>query len=266
MIAALLAMGAALAIEPVLEPVGEGTINWTTLELLASARGRPQPGAMFNLETLEDDARGRLGPVMLSLARKVRIDRASTVGDVLARKDDLAWRVDDNLSLWEVYEVRYYTSGAVEIDGSLPLQGLVRPVLLDGAEGKERGGVVTGTTTGLVVDARGLDLRPAMAPRILGAGDAELYGVSTLTEAAASARGPAIYVHDPADVAAVRRAGGQPLFVRAEAVVDGTDVRLSPAEAAALREAAGVAPFLLRGNVVFVVGPAPEGVPAPPEP
>lgn len=254
-------IGLALAIDPVVEPVGEGTINWTTLELLAGARGRPTSGAMLNLETLEDDARGRLGPTMLELARKVRVDSTRTVGDLLAADDEIAVRIDDNLSLWEVYEVRYFTSGSVEIEGALPLQGLLRPALVRAAGGKERESPPTGSTSGLVVDARGLAVSPAVAPRILGP-DGVLYGLEVLTEASASSRSPVVYVTDPADVAASRRAGAQPVFVRAAEVVDGTDLRLGAEDAARVVEKASAAPFLLHGNVVIVVGPAAPAVPA----
>lgn len=256
-------VGRALALDPVVESLGEGSVNWTTLELLASATGKPQSGAMLNLETLEADARSRLGPTMLGLARKVRVDSKTLVGDLLEREDEIADRVDDNLSLWEVYEARYLTSGSVQIDGALPLSPLVRPALVRQAKGKERESPPTGSTSGLVVDARGLDLHPSLAPRVLGPDGSVLYGIEVITEAAASTRGPAVFVGDPADVAAVRRAGDQPVFVRAIGVVDGADVSVSAEDAAMVREKAGAAPFLLHANVVIVVGPAPARVPAP---
>lgn len=247
--------GQAFGLDPVIEPLEGGWVNWTTMEIVASATGHPQSGAMLNYETLEADARAQLGPRMLTLVREVRVDADQTVADLLERHDALADRLAGNFSLWDVFETRYYTSGKVEIDGSLALQEVFRPVLVAGAKGRDRGSPPTGPITGLVVDARGLEVKPAMAPRLLAADGAVLYGVASLTEAAASTRGPAAYVGDPADAIAVRRAGSQPLFVHATAVVQESDLVLTDADAAQVRARAAESPFLVQGSVVLVVRP-----------
>ncbi len=245
--------GLALGFDPVVEQLSEGRIDWTSLKLLASAEGVPSSGVLINLETLEGDARQRLGPRMLAMAREVRVTSTLTAGDLLDAKDAVADRIDDNLALWEVFEVRYYTSGGVEMEGELPLQAWLRPALVSLAAGKDRTAPPAAPTTGLVVDARGLDVSPAVAPQLLDASGAALYGIGSVTPLAASQRAPAVYVTDPADVAAARRAGAQPLFVRAVGVREGTDLVLDPADAGRLAQAAGDAPFLLQGNVVVVV-------------
>jgi hypothetical protein len=245
----------ALAFDPVVEELSEGRVDWTSLRLLAASEGVPSSGVLVNLETLEGDARQRLGPRMLAMARKVRVTSSLTAGDLLDARDAVADRIDDNLALWEVYEVRYYTSGGVAMEAALPLQSWLRPALVKLAQGKDRTAPPTAPTTGLIVDARGLALAPALAPRLLDAAGAELYGISSVTALAASQRAPAVFVTDPADLAAARRAGAQPLFVRAVSVSDEADLVLAEGDAARLREAAAEAPFLLQGNVVVVVGP-----------
>jgi hypothetical protein len=253
MIGALFSL--ALAFEPVIEELPEGRIDWTALRLLASADGVPSSGVIVNLETLEGDARQRLGPRMLAMARRVRVTGTVTAGDLLDAKDAVADRIDDNLAIWEVYEARYYVSGGVSLEGALPLQAWLRPALVSFATGKDRSSPATGAATGLVVDARGLDVKAALGPRILDERGGELYSIGTVTVLAASQRAPAIYVRDPADAAAARRAGAQPVFVRASAVSGVTDLVLPPADAERLRAAAADAPFLLAGNVVIVVDP-----------
>jgi hypothetical protein len=255
-IAALIAwIGSAAAFEPVVEELQGGRIDWTALRLLASSEGVPSSGVMVNLETLEGDARQRLGPRMLALARQVRVTSTMTAGDLLDGGDAVADRLDDNLALWEVEEVRYYTSGGVAMDGALPLHAWMRPALVHLAAGKDRSGPATVPITGLVIDARGLTVKPALAPKVEGAAGEVLYGAEAMTELSASQRAPVVYVTDPADIAAARRAGAQPVFVKAAAVKDGTDLVLDAADAARLTQAAAEAPFLLQGNVVVVVGP-----------
>lgn len=248
-------MTLAWAFEPVVEELDGGRVDWTAGRLLASAEGVHSTGAMSDVEAMEGSARQRLGPRMLELAREVRVASDLYAGDLLDATDPVADRLDANLALWEVFETRYFTSGALEMDGALPLQPWLRPALTARAKGKDRPGPAAGGATGLVIDARGLAVKPAVAPRVLDAGGGVLYALETLTVYAASLRGPAVYVTDPADPAGVRRAGETPLFLRAAAVKDGCDLQLSDADAAALRQAAETSPFLLNGQVVVVVSP-----------
>lgn len=249
-------LGLALAWEPVAEDLRGGVVNWTSGELLVSAAGTPHSGNMLTLETLEDDARSTIGPTMLALARRVRVDGVTTVGDLIAREDPLADALDETLSLWDVQESRYFTSGKVEVDGALLLQDLARPLFRERAKGTERpGGATVGAVSGVVVDARGLGAAPALLPRLRTAGGEVLYSVETLTQNAATTRGPVAYVADAADPVAARRAGAQPMWLRATAVADGCDLVLSDADAQALKDAAAASPFLLNGGVVLVVGP-----------
>ncbi|MES2638121.1 MAG: hypothetical protein V4850_01515 [Myxococcota bacterium] len=245
--------GMAWAFDPVMEELSDGRIDWTSLRLLAAAEGVPSSGVLVNLETLEGDARQRLGPRMLAMARKVRISADQTAADLLDAKDAVADRIDDNLMLWEVYEVRYYMSGGVEMEGALPLQSWLRPALVSLAKGKDRTTPATAPTSGLVIDARGLEVSPAMSPRLQGPSGDTLYSVATMTVLAASQRTPVVYVTDPADIAAGKRAGVQPLFVRAASVSASTDLVLDATDAARVAQAAADAPFLLQGNVVVVV-------------
>lgn len=251
----LLLLRSAWALDPVLEPLSDGNVDWTGLRLLAASEGVPSSGVMINLETLEGDARSRLGPRMLKLAREVRITSDRTAGDLLDARDPVADRIDDNLSLWEVYEVRYYASGGVQMEGALPLQSWLRPALVSLAKGVERTAPPTSPISGLVVDARGIEVDYALGPSLYDPQGAALYGIASLTALSASQRSPVVYVHDPADVAAARRAGAQPLFVRATAVRDGCDLVIDAADAGKLVAAAADAPFLLQGNVVIVVDP-----------
>lgn len=246
----------ALAFEPVVEELDGGKVDWTAMKLLASAEGERTTGAMTDVEALEGSARSKLGPLMLDLAKQVRVTSTQDAGDLLDAGDAVADRLDSNLAIWEVYEVRYYTSGGVAMDGALPIQPWLRPALTARATGKDRpGGAAAAAITGLLVDARGLAVKPAVAPRLLDPNGEALYAAETLTVHAASQRGPVVWVSDPADPVAVRRAGESPLIVRAAAVRDGCDLVLAAEDAAKVRDAAAGASFLLNGQVAVVVGP-----------
>lgn len=111
---------------------------------------------------------------------------------------------------------------------------------------------VEGNYTGLIIDARGLKVQPAMAPRILKADGTGRVDFSQLIE-----KGMASYYRDMGAARADSRAGSNPLVIRAIGVyrraVATTDVVISDADAAKLLAEDARAHFLKQMRVVFVV-------------
>lgn len=250
----ILLFAQALAVEPVLETLEDGAVDWTNFRLVVHATSHGTTGAMSNLEAAEGDARDELEPRFLRLARAVRVDRSRLAGELLDAADAVADRLESNLSTWEVFEARYLASGRVELDAALSLQTWLRPALVTFAHTPERPPRVGGAT-GLVIDARGLEVRCALAPEVFDEAGGHLYGVGDMTAFQVSQHGPVVYVRDPGDPAAARRAGELPVFVRASRVQDGTDLVLDAEGAAAARAAAEASDVFLHGKVVVVTGP-----------
>ncbi len=240
---------------PIVRALSAGTLNWTTMELCTEAAEANSSGSMAGYETLEGRARATLGPRMLNLAREVPIDATRSSGDLMGSTDAVADKLDANVSLWEVTEARYYTSGRVEVEVCLPVHPWLRPALTRMATGVDRSSPPTVPVTGLVVDARGLKVDPVIAPEIRDAGGALLYGAESMTSFAASQRPIAVYVSDPADPVAVRRAGEQPVIVPAASVSDRANLVLDAAASAIVHKAMESAGFLQQGTVVIVVDP-----------
>jgi hypothetical protein len=98
--------------------------------------------------------------------------------------------------------------------------------------------VVEGNYTGLIIDARGLKVQPAMAPRILKADGTPIYGVGDFDIDKVIEQGLASYYRDMDAARADKRAGDNPLILRPIGVyrrsVATTDVVLSDADAAKL--------------------------------
>jgi hypothetical protein len=250
----LLAIAVAYAIDPVMESFAAGEVDWTNFRLVVHASSAGATGAMNNIESAEGDARAQLEPRIEQLTRAVRIDRDRSADVLLDAEDAVADRLERNVSYWEVYEARYLASGGVELDAALSLQRWLRPAMVTLATTRERP-PVAGGASGLVVDARDLQVKCALAPEFLDTAGAHLFGIADMTPHAASQRPPVVYVRDPADPIAARRAGLTPVFVRPEGVRSGTDLVFGGESAAALRALMEGADVFRNGTVVVVVSP-----------
>jgi hypothetical protein len=109
--------------------------------------------------------------------------------------------------------------------------------------------------TGLVIDARGLNVRPAMAPRILSEAGQEIFGRAVVDKTWAVQQGMAGYLKDLAAAQASERVGERPLTVKGLRA-DGanrSDVVISNTDAGVLLGAAQHLSFLEKARVVIVV-------------
>ncbi len=116
---------------------------------------------------------------------------------------------------------------------------------------------IEGKYTGLIIDARGLNVQPAMAPRILKADETPLYGQGNYDINTVVEKGLAAYYKDLDAARRDARAGSNPLILRPIGVyrraAATTEVVLSDADAAKLIEENKRTKFLDKLHVVFVV-------------
>ncbi len=182
----------------------------------------------------------------------VTVKSGETVGGAVAKSPALQASLEGVVKGFrQVGPPRYFSDGGVEIDVEVPLDGKLSEVLMPQGEGSAAApaGQPSETgPTGLIVDARGRKITPALAPRVLDESGREVYGPSALA-AGARAQSGAAYARG---VEAARRElkgrlGERPLVVTA---VDarGSDVVVKSGEAEGLRGAH----FLAEGRVVIV--------------
>jgi hypothetical protein len=117
--------------------------------------------------------------------------------------------------------------------------------------------------TGLLVDARGLDLRPGLAPRVLDPEGRVVFTGAGADAGYAASMGIAGYLRDWDQALVSDRFGAQsrnPLIVKAIAAVGNnrTDAVVSDEDRVRIAMADAVTGFLRQCRVVFVVGPAAE--------
>jgi hypothetical protein len=112
--------------------------------------------------------------------------------------------------------------------------------------------------TGLIVDARGLDVSPSLICRIYGPEERLLYGPSVVRPSIAIGRGMAGYMEHRGKAMRATRSGRNPLILRAEdrAASQGCELRLSAEASEQLLPRPGDLGFLRQGKVIILVGSA----------
>jgi hypothetical protein len=167
-------------------------------------------------------------------------------------KDEIRAKVEGIVKGFKITGKRYYSDGGVEVDVEVPLAMLTDVIdpepaqqqLATKTEGEK-------ANTGLVIDARGLKVTPALAPRLLAAPDAKVvYSIDSLSADARKSSGVASYVQSLDEAKKSMKAGDKPLVVKA-AEAKGTDLVLAADDLQKLN--ATNTSFLSEGRVVVVM-------------
>ena len=226
-------------------------VNWGGQMVRATGAGAPDL-------TVKNPAQARLGAERVALLDAMRNLLAQVKGisinsdkkmDDAMKDDKIRAHVEGSLKNYKVVGKRYFSDNGVEVDIEVPLAVLTE--VFD-PEAVQQLAVKTDgekTNTGLVIDARGLKVTPALAPRLLDDAGKALYSVDSLSAAARKVSGVASYVQSLDEAKKSLKAGDKPLVLKASKS-NGSDLQLDSADAQKLL--ATNAGFLAEGRVVIV--------------
>ncbi len=236
----------------VVERLGDGShLDWSTWRLHVATSSEAAMGAWQDRRLQEQDALDRLRPQVEGLARQIRVTPDTTAGDLMGAEGELARRLEDSLRRWSVDETTYHDAGGVEMKASLDLREWLRPALVSLADSDPPELPKSGPT-GILVDARGLSFKPSLAPTVSSPDGTVLARAQLVGEDTARLSSPVLYVLDPADSRAIRRAGAAPLFARA-ASARGGELVLDAESSRTLSTEPSTAALVAHGKVVLVV-------------
>ena len=135
---------------------------------------------------------------------------------------------------------KYLSDTSVEVEYSVPMSGIsdiiLPPLTVQTAAPGETAAAATspnaGGITGVIIDARGLKARPAMAPRILDQNGNAVYGPGTYSREYAVTNGVAGYSKSLEAAQKDARVMGNPLIIKgvATAGTNRTDITVSNAD------------------------------------
>lgn len=249
----------------VVEKTAEGTINWSKGVVHARGLGIPSKKldntSQRRLKALADAKLDAFSKI-LEVIQRVRIDGTTRVGDFADKNDIVMSKIETMARSAKMVKEEYLSNGNVKITMEMNLRGgfsqLVLPEAIRALESiqvaKKMKNLSTGFT-GLVVDARGLNAKPVMSPKIFDENDQEVYGPTFVSREYAVQQGVVEYTGDIAEARKHKRVAGNPLTVKGlrTAGKGQSDIVISNLDASKLISASENIRFMKQCRVVIVV-------------
>ena len=257
------------------EQFDNGSIDWQSGQIVAVGIGAPPPSALSNAQARPMAIRAATVVArrnLLEILKGMQIDSATTVENYMVTDDTVVSQVRGQLQNSRILDTAYMSDGTIEVTVSATLRGsfadAVMPKTLPfkslaavpAPQSAPSDAVAAAphpvaAFSGVVVDGRGLGLRPALSPRIVDEQGAEIYGTAQVSREYAVQQGMAGYAKDPEAARGNPRVVSNPLLLKAMAVAGQarTDVVLGMPAAASLRHAVEKNNFLEKCRVMIVV-------------
>jgi len=268
------------------------TVNWSTQTVKATGIGGANPNLPQSAQRASAIRAAKVVAWrnLLEAVKGVNLSSETTVRNAMVESDFIKTRVEGILrNFRQVGEPRYMSDGSVEVTVEMPLTGQLADALLPGQFGggqftgsqmlcptcgqpwpvgkpvppgvnlQQFGGTSSGGSnavyTGLVVNCKGLGVRPAMAPKIVDEAGNEIYGSKFVSRKWAVEMGMVGYDKDVNRARQNDRVTNNPLVVKGVRASgqNKTDVVISAADAASIHQAAANQNFLDKCKVMFIV-------------
>ena len=253
-----------------------GTIDWArgvveAIGISAPVKKEAQKTPPNSPKALSE-AKNKARINLLETVKRIKINSNRSVGDIAAKNKTIMVQIKDMVyDAAEVEEFRKYMSdGSVEVLLKMNLRGgftqLVLPEEIRQIEsikqikrGANNAGDSTNSVseayTGLLVDARNIELQPALAFKILDENLQEVYGPAFVSREFVVQRGMAAYYNDIESAQSDPRISEKPLTVKALRTdyPSRCDIVISNADASKLKSASQHLLFLKESRVVILL-------------
>lgn len=250
----------------VIENGASGQIDWTkgTVRAIGSqpplrnATGVDADKKQFSL------AKSAAQKALLTAIKGVRIHPNHLVEDVLSNQQIMA-ELQTLIVETSLIEREYLSDKTVRVVLEIPLHGAVSQLLLP----REIQPIQPITTTniigeaiaapdpytGLIVDARALELLPTLVPEIIDDTGEPVYGAAFVSRESVVGRGMVSYARQEDSVGFAERVGLNPLIIHGLKLADNNSgtIVVSSGEAAKVREASAYFQFLRQCRVIIRV-------------
>lgn len=253
-----LIMSGTLLSQDVTQQIGmNGSVDFTKRTIMATGIG--MPGGMGGRAGIIHAAKLDALRNMLGVINGIALTSSTAIENQMLANDVVKTRVEGIARNYRmVGEPRYYDDGSIEVTIEMSLDGpfleAVLPEKMGG--GQPISSAVPGVAyTGLIVDATGLGVRPALAPRILDEEGREAYGSSYVSRDWAIQYGMVGYEKDVESAASNDRVANRPLVAKGLRVEgpNHADVVISDSDAQKLHSMKDNLSFLEKCRVIIVL-------------
>jgi len=274
----------------IVEKIGaNGSVDWVKGTIIVKGVGAPPDNAKNEAQArlmTERAAKVDAYRNAVEIVNGVRVSAESTVQNFTVTSDIVKTRIDGFVQGAQQVDIKYMSDGAIEIFLSIPIfgNGALADILLPAQTeiktpslaktpdvcptcgqpwpGKaaeisapSKAAAAGEVYTGLVIDARGLEARPAITPRIVTEDGQEIYGSSYVSREFVIKQGMVGYSKDVAKAAQTDRVTDKPLVIKAIKISGSkkADFVVSAADAARLLAMKENLKFLEQCRVMVVV-------------
>jgi hypothetical protein len=278
------AMAQTAKMEPLVERLGpSGTVNWATGWIKASGLGVAPAGSGGGAgQALAQRAAFAVAVRnLLETVKGIRVDSATLLDNYMTQSDVIKTQVTGFVKGAQIAQTTPHPDGSVEVTVKVPMYGvdsLMTPILPEkGFMSQDIPPESPDGYTGMVIDARGLALKPACFPSVVDDKGQAVYSPQTVDKAAAEKDGMIHYMTAPkgtdlsslfgedayiirpvqAAPAVVPREGRRPLRIKGmdKAGALKANIIISSDDAKKIREDANMSGALKRSRVTVVTDP-----------
>ncbi len=206
-------------------PLENGTINWTTGTVTATGNAVPQDTRPASIESIPGAARADASRHLIRILKQIHIEPDVTVEASAGSNDTILAGIEKTARDATVVR-QYYTSGLaleIQITASM-LGGFLQLVLPEEIRQIPKINPTPPKNlsenqnhpvhTGLIIDARGLDLKPVLNPRIISEQGHDIYSAAFISRDFAVKNGVCTYACDMETATAHPRIGNSPLVFK----------------------------------------------------
>ena len=232
-----------------------GTVDWSSQILRATGIGAPNPNMPQTAQRAGAIEAAKLAALrnLLGTVLGMTLNSETTVRNYVVENDVINTRVRGIVRGYTVVDTKYMSTGDIEVTVEMPITGALSDALLPqqmggtpivaastdlcptcgqpwpagkpvppgvqlirrGSAGSQAAQQSGGAYTGLIVDAKGLGIRPAMAPKIIDETGQEVYGSKYVSRDWAVQIGMVGYDKDVSRAKSNDRVTNNPLVVKA---------------------------------------------------
>jgi hypothetical protein len=213
---------------PVIESHEQGYINWTTQAVIASGTGIPSEkfhGNPIGRKIAEENALKQAFENLYLTVLHVCIDTNTHAVDIQKKNKNFQEQIQQMTENARVLKKEYLSDGTVEITVQMSMNGGFSQLALpDDIRYIETIASIMSHNqmstqkdekyTGLIVDARGLELLACLAPIVVSKNGDEVYGSQYISREYAVQSGTCIYMNDFESACKHNRIGRKPFIVK----------------------------------------------------